>query len=99
MRSLRLYLIVGTVLVVIYIVAQLNRPKVIDWSPSFSDKEKAPFGTYILYNRLKDAFPDSKVIPYRKPVYSAIADDPQRNSSYLIICQAVELTKADYDQL
>ncbi len=99
MRSLKLYLIVGGVLLAIYIIAQLNRPKAVDWSESFSDKEKTPFGTYIVYNRLKDVFPKSRIIPYRQPVYSVIAEDSIKNSSYIIICPGFELTKADYDQL
>ncbi len=99
MKSLKLYLIVGAVLLAIYIIAQLNRPKTVDWSESFSDKEKMPFGTYIVYNRLKDIFPKSRVMPYRQPVYSVIAEDSIKNSSYIIICPGFELTKADYDQL
>jgi len=99
MKSLKLYLIVGSILLAIYIIAQLNRPKTVDWSESFSDKEKTPFGTYIIYNQLKDIFPKSQIMPYRQPVYSVIAEDSVKNSSYIIICPGFELTKADYDQL
>jgi len=99
MKSLKLYLIIGGILLAIYIIAQLNRPKTVDWSESFSDKEKTPFGTYIVYNRLKDIFPKSRVMPYRHPVYSVIAEDSIKNSSYIIICPGFEFTKADYDQL
>ena len=77
MKSLKLYLIVAAVLLVIYIIAQFNRPKIIDWSESFSDKEKTPFGTYIVYNRLKDIFPKSQIMPYRQPIYSVIDEDLQ----------------------
>ena len=99
MKSLKLYLIIAGILLVLYIIAQFNRPKIIDWSPSFSDKEKTPFGTFILYNQLKDIFPKSQVISFRQPVYSVIAEDSIKNSSYVIICQDLDITKADYDQL
>jgi len=99
MKSLKLYLIIGASLLVIYVVAQLNRPKVVDWSESFIDNEKTPFGTYICYNRLKDIFPKSKIIPFRKAIYSAIADDSVKNASYIIICPGIDLTKVDYEQL
>jgi hypothetical protein len=99
MKSLKLYLIVGVILLAVYIIAQLNRPKTVDWSESFSDKEKIPFGTYIVYNRLKDIFPKSQIMPYRQPVYSVIAEDSIKNASYIMICPGFELTKADYDQL
>jgi hypothetical protein len=99
MKSLKLYLIIGSALLLIYIIAQVNRPKVVDWSESFSDKEKTPFGTYIVYNRLKDIFPKSQVSPYRQTVYSVIAEDSIKNASYIIISNAVDLTKTDYEQL
>jgi len=99
MKSLKLYLVAGGILLLIYIVALLNKPKNIDWSETLSNKDKIPFGTYILYDRLKDIFPDSKITPYRRPVYNAIAEDSIKQSSYIIICPQIDLAKADYDQL
>ncbi|MDF2431341.1 MAG: hypothetical protein JWP44_972 [Mucilaginibacter sp.] len=99
MKSLKLYLIVGGVLFLIYIVAQFNRPKKIDWTTTLSNKDKIPFGAYILNNRLNDIFKGSKIITYRQPVYNVIAEDSISNSPYLIICPEIELSAADYKQL
>jgi len=99
MKSLRVYLIIAAALLVIYIVAGLNRPPIVDWSPNFSSTEKSPFGTYILFNRIKDIFPGTQVTPYREPVYNVIAEDSLKNSSYLIICNTLPLSKTDYEQL
>lgn len=99
MKGLRLYLIFGAALLIIYIIAQLNKPKEIDWTESFINKEKTPYGTYVLYNRLHDLFPGAKITPYRLPVYNVIADDSIKNSSYIIICAGVEFAQPDYDQL
>ncbi|MDB5007536.1 MAG: hypothetical protein JWP45_1929 [Mucilaginibacter sp.] len=99
MKSLKLYLIVGGVILLIYILAQLNRPKKIDWSNTLSSKDKIPFGTYILNNRLNDIFHGSQIITYRQPVYNVIAEDSISKSSYLIICPEIELSTADYTQL
>lgn len=99
MKSLRVYLIIAGALLIFYIVAQLNQPKTIDWTESFSAKAKTPFGTYILFNRLNDIFPNSKVTAYRQPIYNVIAEDSIKNSSYLIICKSIEASKPDYEQL
>ena len=99
MKGLRLYLAFGAVLVIIYIIAQLNKPKEIDWAETYINKDKIPYGTYVLYNRLHDLFPGANITPYRKPVYNVIADDSIKYSSYIIICAGMELSKADYDQL
>jgi len=99
MKSLRVYLIGGAIILVLYIIAQANRPKAINWTETFIDKEKAPYGTYILFDRLGDIFPGSKTTTYRQPVYNVIAEDSIANSSYLIIAPDVDVTKADYEQL
>jgi hypothetical protein len=99
MRGLRIYLISGGILLIIYLIAQLNKPKQIDWTESLSNKEKTPYGTYILYDRLHDIFPRSQVKPYDMPVYNAFTDDSIKNSSYIIICKSIDLSNDDYAQL
>ena len=99
MKGLRLYLIIGGVLLIIYIIAQLNRPKAVNWAETLSSKDKIPYGTYILYNRLNDIFPGAHISPYRQPVYNVMAEDSIKQSSYIIICSNIELSKPDYHQL
>jgi hypothetical protein len=99
MKSLKLYLILAGVVLPVYIIALLNRPKTVDWTETLSDKEKTPFGTYVLYNRIKDIFPKSQIKPYRQPVYNVIAEDSVKQSSYIIICPGFEPSKPDYKQL
>ncbi len=99
MKSLKLYLIVAAILLIVYIFAQANRPKAIDWTETLSNKEKTPFGTYIIYNRIKDIFPGVRITPYRQPVYNVLAQDSVKHASYIIICPGIELSKPDYRQL
>lgn len=99
MRSLKLYIALASVLLLLYVVAEYNRPKATDWSETFSNTDKIPFGTYILYNRLHDIFPGSAIQPYREPAYNVIADDSLKNSNYIIICNTLKLTEYDYGKL
>lgn len=99
MKSLRVYLFIAGVLIVIYIVAQLNRPKLVDWRETLNSNDKIPFGTYILKHQLKDIFPESELRTFKQAVYNVIAEDSVKNSTYLIVCPGFELTKADYNQL
>jgi len=99
MKGLRLYLIVGGAVFLIYLVAQFNKPKAIDWSETFSSKDKIPFGTYILRNRLNDIFPHAHITAYREPIYNVLVDDSLKNSSYIIICPTIQPTKYDYKRL
>jgi hypothetical protein len=99
MKSLKIYLVAGAVFLVLYIIAEANRPKVINWTETLSSNDKIPFGAYIAFHRLNDVFPGARVIPYRQPAYSVIADDSISHSSYLIIAPALEFAMPDYDEL
>src|SRR5476651_536995 len=99
MKSLKLYLIIAGVILVLYIVAEATQPKAIDWSETFSNKDKIPFGTYVLYDRVKDLFPNSQITTYRQPIYNVIAEDSIKQASYIIICRGIDLSRADYDEL
>jgi len=95
MKSLKAYLIAGGIILIIYIVAQFNRPKAVDWNETLSSKDKIPFGTYILNNRLGDIFPGAAITRYRQPVYNVLVDDSLANSTYVIICSDISPSKAD----
>jgi hypothetical protein len=99
MKGLRLYLILGGVVMIIYIIAQFNRPKSIDWTETLNSKDKIPNGTFILNERIKDLFPHSQIVTFRQPVYNVIVDDSAKNSSYIIICPGIDLSKDDYKKL
>ncbi len=99
MKGFKIYWIITVVLLLIYIIAQLNRPKEIDWTETLSSKEKSPFGTYVLKDRLKDIFPGSSITSYRRPVYNVIAEDSVKNAAYIIIAPGLEFSKPDYEQL
>lgn len=99
MKSLKTYLIAGGVILTIYIVAQFNRPKAVNWAETLSSKDKIPFGTYILNDRLNDIFPGAAITRYRQPIYNVIVDDSLANSAYLIICPDIEPSKTEYNHV
>jgi hypothetical protein len=99
MKDLKIYIFIASALLVVYIVAQYNRPKDTDWSNTLSNTDKIPFGTYILYNQLHDIFPNAAVKTFGEPVYNVISDERVKDGAYIIICNNVQLNKYDYKQL
>ena len=99
MKSLKLYLGITALIIVIYLVAQFNRPKAIDWSASFSSTDKNPFGTYIIYNRLNDIFPKAKIETFREPLYNVTNDHGITHGTFLIVSNSVNLNEYDYQKL
>ena len=99
MRDLKIYIFIATGLLVVYLVAQYNRPTPVNWSETLADNDKIPFGTYILYHRLNDIFPDAKVKVYREPAYNVLTDTSLKTGTYLIVSGSLELNEYDYAKL
>jgi hypothetical protein len=99
MKSLKVYLAAAAVILILYITAQFNRPKAVDWHETLRGKDKIPFGTYILSKQLTDIFPGAHITTYHQPVYNVIAEDSIANTPYIIICPGIALSKTDYNQL
>lgn len=55
-----LYIILG-VLFITYVVVEYYSPKPLDWSVTFSQNDKNPYGGYILYDRLDDFFSEKAI--------------------------------------
>jgi hypothetical protein len=99
MKSLKLYLAGLGCLMLVYLIAQYNRPKPINWRDTLDINDKIPFGTYVLYNRIGDIFPGAKVSTFREPIYNVINDHGIKHSTYIIICNSVNLNEYDYAKL
>src|SRR3569833_3261712 len=99
MRDFRIYLFIATGLLVLYVIAEINKPKPVDWKETISDIDKVPFGTYIMRQQLKDIFPGSTITPYREPVYNVVADHGIKHASYVLIAGNVGMNGEDYDKL
>lgn len=101
MKDFKIYIAVASACLLIYLVAQYNRPNPVDWSSSLYFNDKIPFGTYVLYNRLNDIFPDAGIEKTNKSAYqvfadSTLTDNDASKSNYLIIAKSVDLNKVDY---
>ena len=55
-----LYIILG-VLFVTYVIVEYYSPKPLDWTVTFAQNDKNPYGGYIIYDRLDDFFPEKAV--------------------------------------
>ncbi|TDH28768.1 DUF4350 domain-containing protein [Segetibacter sp. 3557_3] len=85
MKGYRNFLVVFTLLFALYIVAELNKPKAINWEISLSKDDKDPYGAYVLFKSLKELLPTAAIESYRTPVYNQVNNYTGRNGAYLII--------------
>jgi hypothetical protein len=99
MRDFKIYLFIATGLLILYIIAEANRPKPVNWNATLDDNDKIPFGTYIMRRQLHDVFPGSKVIPFREPVYNVLTDHNIHHACYVVVAGYVDIQDVDYDKI
>ena len=64
-------LIVVIILMIVGLsIAKSNKPKPVDWSPTFINTKTDPYGTYITYELLGDIFDKNKIRSTRRPIYN-----------------------------
>src|SRR5205085_3782418 len=72
MKTYRTYIIVITVLFIAFVAVEYYKPKPLNWNKTYINKDKIPYGTYIMYDVLKDIFPGMKIQSIRKPIYNQL---------------------------
>lgn len=99
MKGYKIYLIIGVLLISGYLVAQYNKPNPTDWSATYLSKDKIPFGTYILRNRINDITPNAVIKTTTSATYNTFKNSDYKNSSYIIVAASVKIDKTDFEQL
>jgi hypothetical protein len=99
MRDFKIYISVASILLIIYLAAQYNKPSPINWQPTLYYQDKIPFGTNILHNELPHFFPGATVINTNKTLYEQLKNDTTSGSNYLVISKTVNLSKIDYSAM
>lgn len=74
MKGYRRYIAVIVLLFATLLLLDYFRPKPVDWTHSYSNKEKIPFGTYALFTLLPDMFKEQPVEVVRQPIYNQLQD-------------------------
>jgi hypothetical protein len=72
LTTFRLYLLGVALLFAGYVTLEYNRPKPLDWRPTYVNKDKIPYGTYVLYDQLPRLLGTDSVETVRLPVYSQL---------------------------
>ncbi len=94
------YLLFLITTIVAYGLFEFYRPKPIDWNPTYTNKDKIPFGTRVLFDLLPDVMNQQPVKSLRLPVYNHLSDStlPAR-SNYIFVCHTLKLSGFDRKKL
>jgi hypothetical protein len=70
MKQHRLYLFILFSTIIGFVLFEIYKPKPTDWTPTFSNKDKIPYGCELLYKVLPDVFPNQKITDEKVPIFS-----------------------------
>jgi len=82
LKNNKAYIILA-ILFISLVLFEYYGPKEPDWSLSFSKNDKIPFGDYIAFDLLPDAFPESKIHINNKSIYHLDNDIDFANSTLI----------------
>ncbi|HEY8931348.1 MAG TPA: DUF4350 domain-containing protein [Mucilaginibacter sp.] len=99
MKDFKIYLSIASVLLIVFLVAQYNKPPEISWTPTLYYGDKIPYGTFITYHQLGDIFPGAKVVKTNSSIYKEFHDNSVKSGNYLIIAKSIKITRIDFAEL
>ncbi len=85
MKSYKFSLVISVLLLVFYVVAQIYKPKPIDWTVTLSKEDKNPFGAYVLFHQLHNLYPTANIESTREPLYTFLYDKHFSKTAYFAI--------------
>ncbi|MBC8034238.1 MAG: DUF4350 domain-containing protein [Chitinophagaceae bacterium] len=99
MKGYKWFIVVFAIVLTLYFIAEANRPEPIEWDISLSREDKNPYGTYILYNQLKNIFPNTRVQSSRLTAYDQVGAYDTVNSAYMLIAPRLMFSEEDVNAL
>lgn len=99
MKGFKTYLIVGSLIIVVYLIAQYSKPQPTNWKPTYLSTDKVPFGTYILRQQIKDIFPNTSVKNGQSTIYQTLTEKPAGQSNLLILASQVKMDSLDFREM
>jgi len=74
------------------------KPKPINWFPSYVNKHKIPYGTFVLYNELASIYPATKIETIKVPPY-VFLQDSTKQGTYVFIDEAINFGEEEFNKL
>ncbi|MCF6184882.1 MAG: hypothetical protein L3J56_09735 [Bacteroidales bacterium] len=83
----RKYYIFIVLILTTVIVFERLKPKPIDWRFTLEQKDKIPYGTYVLFNTIRDIFPKNKILTNKKTTWEFAEKDNNELKNYFYVAE------------
>lgn len=99
MKPINKYIVAVTLLFALLVYIETTAPKPVSWQESFSQKDKIPFGGFILHSLLKELFPGSEIRSIPTPLYNALDGNYFHGANYIFINSSFSADALDVENL
>lgn len=99
MRGFKIYFGIGIILIIVYLVAQYNKPTPTNWAPTYLSTDKIPYGTFILRDRIKDILPKATISESKIAVYNTLKNKRFNQATYFLVAQKLDISKTDFEEM
>jgi hypothetical protein len=93
----RSYIIIGILAFVLLLVFEYNKPKKVNWFPSYVATHSIPYGTKVINDLLPNHFPKTQQV-YRTP-YEFLSRSDTLKGTYLFVNRSIEFGKTDLQEV
>ena len=83
-KDIKYYSVIAVILILTMVI-ELLKPKPIDWSFNLESEKKAPYGTYALFNTIKDLFPNKKITTNKRTAYEYNKSKQAKTKNFIYI--------------
>jgi len=97
-KTLKIYIVVFVLVIIAMFYYQESKPKPINWFPSYTQKHKIPYGTFVLYKELQQLFPKTTIEDIAIPPYVFLKDNEQKGT-YFFVDASVGFDEDEFNQL
>jgi len=93
-----IYIVIGVLTLAAIFVMEYNKPKKINWFPSYVSHHKIPYGTYVLNDLMEKYFPN-KIQQIQKPPFEFLTRTDSIKGTYLFVNESVAFEEAELNAL
>jgi len=93
-KDRKYYIFIALILITIIIV-ELEKPKPIDWRFTLEQKDKIPYGTYVLFNTINDIFNEKQIVINNKTTWELSKEQDESLKNYIYIAETFEIDKSE----
>lgn len=94
------YFIGFIIVLILFVLVEIFKPKQTDWTVSFSRKDKIPFGTFVLFDLMKETYPKNMLKTQRRSFREFIEQQElSSNTNYIIITEKLDINDLDINDM